>query len=93
VVHAHPRSARFKEDVIQAFYDATSTSRRRPSANVNCRRARGQGSALPSPQFLQRHPGIRWARVSPATRAIESKITEAIPNVGRTGRFDDENAI
>jgi len=32
IVHAHPRSAHFKEDIIQAFYDASSTSRRRRSA-------------------------------------------------------------
>jgi hypothetical protein len=28
-------------------------------------------------QFLQRHPRIRLARVSPATRAIENQGTEA----------------
>jgi hypothetical protein len=26
VVHAHPRTAHFKEDIIQAFYDGISTS-------------------------------------------------------------------
>jgi hypothetical protein len=32
VVHAHPRTPRFKEDIIQAFYDGNKPSRRRPSA-------------------------------------------------------------
>jgi len=55
---------------------ASSTSRRRPSQR--------QGDVLAdkdphfTAQFLQRHPRIRLARVTPATRAIENQSTEAV---------------
>ena len=35
VVHAHPRSARFKEDIIQAFYDGNKHKPETTFGNVN----------------------------------------------------------
>src|ERR1700739_3284607 len=35
VVHAHPRTPRFKEDIIQAFYDGNKHKPETPFANVN----------------------------------------------------------
>src|SRR5437660_8145119 len=61
VVHAHPRTAHpglLRRHQAQAGNDV----RQRQG-----RRARGQGSALHPRQFLQRHPRIRLARVSPLT--------------------------
>ena len=40
VVHAHARNAHFKEDIDQALYEGSSTSRRRPRQWVG-RRGRG----------------------------------------------------
>src|SRR5438105_3296614 len=73
VVHAHPRSARFKEDIIQA---ATSTSRRRPSATSmpTCSRIRIRTSpASISAASFGDPPGAG----KPATRANRKSDTEA----------------
>ncbi len=68
VVHAHPRTERFKQDIIQAFYDgikhAGDDLRQRQG-----RRDRRQGAALPSRQLLQRDPRLRLARlINPPTK-------------------------
>ena len=62
VVRAHPRPGRFKEDIIQAFYDGI---RHKPADDLRQRqgrRARRQGSALQADEFLQRDPRLRLAR-------------------------------
>ena len=64
VVHAHPRGAHFKEDIIQAFYDGIKHKPETTFGNCESRCPCGQGSALHSRQFLQGHPRIRLARVN-----------------------------
>jgi hypothetical protein len=71
VVQAHPRSARFKEDIIQAFYDGNKQSRRRPSATSTptCSRTRTRTStAATSAASSEDPPGAG----KPATRTIEA---------------------
>jgi hypothetical protein len=46
VVHAHPRTERFKEDIIQAFYDGIKHKSRHDVRQRQSRCARGQGPAF-----------------------------------------------
>ena len=64
VVQAHPRSSRFKEDIIQALLRRHQAKAAHHLWQRQGRRARRQGSALHAQQFLQRNPRLRLARVS-----------------------------
>jgi hypothetical protein len=58
VVHAHPRTEHFKEDIIQAFYDGIKHQTRNDIRQRQGRRARGQGCRFQARQFLQRNSRI-----------------------------------
>ena len=59
VVQAHPRSAHFKEDIIQAFYDGIKHSRKQRSGRQR-RRPGGQGSEFRRINFCTVIRGSAW---------------------------------
>ena len=65
VVHAHPRTAHFKEDIIQAFYDGIKHKPETTFGNVKADVLADKDPHFHPRQFLQRHPRLRLARVSP----------------------------
>ena len=82
VVHAHPRTEHFKEDIIQAFYDGNKHRPDTTFGNVNADVLADKDPAFRRVQLLQHDPRIRLARVSPAARAIENQSTEVVPAIG-----------
>jgi len=73
VVHAHPRSARFKEDIIQAFYDGNKHKPETTFGNVNADVLADKDPHFTRVNFCQRHSGIRVARGKPLL-VLQSKL-------------------
>jgi hypothetical protein len=63
VVHAHPRSDHFKEDIIQAFYDGIRHKPETTFGNVKAD-VLAEGSRLQARQLLQRDSRIRLASLN-----------------------------
>jgi hypothetical protein len=54
----------FNEDIIQAFYDGIKHKPETTFGNVEADVLADKESSLHPRKFLQRHPSIRWARIS-----------------------------
>ena len=59
-----PRTAHFKEDIIQAFYDGIKHKPDTTFGNVKADVLADKDPHFTPRQFLQRHPRLRLARVS-----------------------------
>jgi hypothetical protein len=64
VVRAHPRPGRFKEEIIQAFYDGIRCKPETTFGNVKADVPRRQRSLLSAREFLPRDPRLCLARLS-----------------------------
>jgi len=79
--------ARFKEDIIQAFYDGNKHKPETTFGNVNADVLATRKLALHPRQFLQRDPRLRVARVNspsppskiPAPRLSEASVQQNLP--------------
>jgi len=94
VVHAHPRSDQFKEDIIQAFYDGIKTQARHDIRQRQGRRARGKGPGFQARQFLQRDSGIGLEKLTSRARSRAAKDADAktMLGTGRERRMHDDRA-
>jgi hypothetical protein len=73
VVRAHPRTAHFKEDIIQTFYDGIKHKPETTFGNVNADVLADKDPHFHRGNFLQRHPRIRLARVTPLPMRSKAK--------------------
>jgi len=72
VVHAHPRSDQFKEDIISVLR-WHQTQARHDIRQRQGRRARGQGPAFRARQFLQRDSRIGLERLTSRARSARPR--------------------
>jgi hypothetical protein len=61
VVHAHPRSGRFKEDIIQAFYDGNKHKPDTTFGNVNADVLADNDPAFKRVNFCSVIRGSAWS--------------------------------
>jgi hypothetical protein len=61
VVHVHPRTPQFKEDIIQAFYDGIKHKPETTFGNVKADVLADKDPHFQARQFLQRDSGIGLA--------------------------------
>ncbi len=74
VVHAHPRTDNFKEDIIQTFYNGIKHKPETTFGNVKADVLAEQGSRLSTGQFLQRDSWFRLAGLTTCGRDEEADV-------------------
>jgi hypothetical protein len=84
VVHAHPRTGQFKEDIIQAFYDGIKHKPDTTFGNVKADVLAGQGPGPQARKLLQCNSRIGLE--GPTGRATQDADGKAISGAGREGR-------